>query len=176
VHQVSSTRETAPFLGVNWKKRYLQILKKQRFILKEYLKYKIIFDSLIDCGWHYADSWCEIQGNPDKLYYGRGWFQLSWPCNYYAAGNALRVDLLNNPDLLEQEQDLAAKAAIWFYKSNRMDGPARLGDFAATTRIINGNLECDGGPSAANQHQRVESYRRIRQCFGLGEPAIYPTC
>ena len=32
----------------------------------------------LGCGAHYAGSWCGIQGKPGKLYYGRGWFQLSW--------------------------------------------------------------------------------------------------
>ena len=110
------------------------------------------------------------------MYYGRGWFQLSWPCNYYAAGKALGVDLLSNPDLVEQRQDLAVQTAVWFFQINKMDVPARQGDFAATTRIINGQQECNGGPGAANQRQRVEIYKRIRTCFKLGPPSINPTC
>jgi predicted chitinase len=132
--------------------------------------------SVIGCGAHYASSWCDIQGNHAKLYYGRGWFQLSWPCNYYAAGKTLGLDLLNNPDLVEERQDVAVKTAVWFYQAHNMDGPARQGDFAATTRIINGKLECDGGSGAANQQQRVATYRRIRYCFELGEPSKNPTC
>jgi chitinase len=128
------------------------------------------------CGSHYAGSWCSIQGKAGKLYYGRGWFQLSWPCNYYAAGQSLGVDLLSNPDLVEQRQDLAVKTAIWFYNTNNMANPARQGDFAATTKIINGQLECNGGPGANNQKQRVNTYKRIRNCFGLGEPKKNPTC
>ncbi len=57
-----------------------------------------------------------------------------------------------------------------------MVGPARQGDFAATTRIINGAQECDGGPGADSQKQRVATYKRIRLCFGLGEPKINPYC
>ncbi|CAF3490744.1 unnamed protein product [Rotaria sp. Silwood2] len=128
------------------------------------------------CGSHYAGSWCSIQGVPGKLYYGRGWFQVSWPCNYHAAGQALGIDLLNNPDLVEQQQDLAVKTAIWFYNANNMAGPAKQGDFAATTRIINGALECNGGPGFSNQMTRVSTYRRIRQCFDLGEPHKNPVC
>ncbi|CAF3297812.1 unnamed protein product [Rotaria socialis] len=128
------------------------------------------------CGSHYAGSWCDIQSVPNKLYYGRGWFQLSWPCNYHAAGRALGVDLLNNPDLVEQQQDLAVKTAIWFYNANNMAGPAKQGDFAATTRIINGALECNGGPGFSNQMARVGTYRRVRQCFSLGEPNRNPVC
>ena len=57
-----------------------------------------------------------------------------------------------------------------------MAEPARKGDFAATTRIINGKVECNGGSGAVNQKQRVETYKRIRKCFGLREPKINPTC
>ncbi|CAF0745575.1 unnamed protein product [Adineta steineri] len=128
------------------------------------------------CGPHYAGSWCSIQGAPGKSYYGRGWFQLSWPCNYHGAGQALGLDLLNNPDLVEQRQDVAVKTAIWFYNANNMAAPAKQGDFAATTRIINGALECNGGSGYQNQMARVATYRRIRHCFGLGEPGRNPVC
>jgi predicted chitinase len=131
---------------------------------------------LIGCGPDYVQSWCNIQGASGQLYYGRGWFQLSYPCNYYAAGESIGLDLLNNPDLASQQQDVAVKTALWFYQTNNMAVPAQQGDFAATTRIINGKVECDGGPGAANQQTRVETYERIRQCFGLGNPTKNPTC
>ncbi|CAF1591733.1 unnamed protein product, partial [Adineta steineri] len=51
------------------------------------------------CANDYQDSWCPpVQAEPGKQYYGRGWFQLSWPCNYNTAGQALGVDLLKNPE------------------------------------------------------------------------------
>ncbi len=130
----------------------------------------------LGCGANYATSWCNIQGAPGKLYYGRGWFQLSYPCNYDAAGKNIGLDLLNNPDWVSERQDLAVKTAVWFYETNNMAVPARQGDFAATTRIINGPQECNGGPEANNQQTRVATYKRIRQCFGLGEPKVNPTC
>jgi len=46
---------------------------------------------------------------------------------------ALGVDLLNNSNLVEQQQDLVVKTAVWFYNANNMAGPAKQGDFAATT-------------------------------------------
>jgi hypothetical protein len=143
------------------------------------IKFSALYNQIryyLGCGPHYAGSWCGIQGQSGRLYYGRGWFQLSWPCNYHAAGQALGVDLLSNPDLVEQQQDLAVKTAIWFYNSNNMAGPAKQGDFAATTRIINGALECNGGSGTSNQMSRVATYRRIRHCFGLGEPGRNPVC
>ena len=57
-----------------------------------------------------------------------------------------------------------------------MATPARQGDFAATTRIINGQLECNGGSGTNNQKTRVATYRRVRNCFGLGDPPKNPTC
>ena len=101
---------------------------------------------------------------------------MSYPCNYYGAGQAIGLDLLNNPDLVAQQQDVAVKTAVWFFQANNMVDPARRGDFAATTRIINGAVECNGGAGFANQQTRVATYKRVRQCFGLGEPSINPTC
>ena len=130
----------------------------------------------VGCGANYAQSWCSIQGASGQLYYGRGWLQLSYPCNYYAAGQSLGLDLLNSPDTVSQQEDVAVKAAVWFFQANNMVDPARQGDFAATTRILNGPQECNGGPEAANQQTRVATYERIRSCFGLGQPTINPTC
>ncbi len=57
-----------------------------------------------------------------------------------------------------------------------MADPARQGDFAVTTRIINGQMECNGGPGYRNQITRVATYRRVRSCFGLGEAIKNPVC
>lgn len=72
------------------------------------------------------------------MYYGRGRFQLSWPCNYYRAGQALGVDLLGDPDRVTNDPKLAVDTALWFYRTNNMVEPAQRGNFAATTFIING--------------------------------------
>ncbi|CAF4720572.1 unnamed protein product [Rotaria sp. Silwood1] len=115
------------------------------------------------CGSQYSGSWCSISAAPGKLYYGRGWFQLSWPCNYYSAGLSLGVDLLADPDKVENDPQLAVSTALWFYNANGMAAPAQIGDFAATTRIINGALECNNGPGYANQLTRYKaSLRKIK--------------
>lgn len=48
---------------------------------------------------------------PNKLYYGRGYVQLTWYENYEAMGKLLNVDLLNNPELAMQP-DIAAKIMV----------------------------------------------------------------
>ncbi|CAF4974562.1 unnamed protein product [Rotaria sp. Silwood1] len=128
------------------------------------------------CGSQYSGTWCSITAAPGKLYYGRGWFQLSWPCNYYNAGQSLGLDLLADPDMVENDPKVAVNAALWFYKANGMAAPAQRGDFAATTRIINGQLECNNGPGYNSQLTRVATYKRIRLCFNLGAPTINPVC
>ncbi|CAF2457794.1 unnamed protein product [Rotaria sp. Silwood2] len=130
----------------------------------------------VNCGPQYSGSWCSISGAPGKLYYGRGWFQLSWPCNYYSAGQSLGVDLLADPDKVENDPQVAVSTALWFYDANGMAAPAQIGDFASTTRLINGAIECNNGPGYTNQLTRVETYKRVRLCFNLGAPTINPVC
>ncbi len=124
---------------------------------------------LIVCN-NYQSSWCSIQAKSGKQYYGRGWLQLSYPCNYWNAGQALDLDLLSNPDLVAQSDQVAALTAIWYYQTTGMNIPASRGDFAGTTRILN-NYECNGKPGRLLQVGRVMTYLRIRQCFGLNETA-----
>jgi putative chitinase len=45
---------------------------------------------------------------PDKLYYGRGYVQLTWYENYESMGKLLNIDLLDDPDLALQPSIAAA--------------------------------------------------------------------
>jgi putative chitinase len=108
-------------------------------------------------------------------YYGRGWFQLSYPCNYYKAGKALDHDLLNNPDLVSQSDKLAASTAIWYFKETGMNVLAQQGHFNETTRKLN-EYECSGKGGYRMQTARVETYHRVRKCFGLPETTTNIIC
>jgi putative chitinase len=61
---------------------------------------------------------------PDKLYYGRGYVQLTWYENYENMGRLLSVDLLNNPELALQPV-IASK--IMFEGMTK--GDSSFGDF-----------------------------------------------
>jgi chitinase len=116
------------------------------------------------CADDYQNSWCQpVQAEPGKQYYGRGWFQLSYPCNYNAAGKAIGVDLLKNPDLVAESDTWAAATAMWFWNANNMGQPARNGNFAGTTQKIN-SIECGPTPQ---QTSRIDRYQRVRACYGL---------
>ena len=126
------------------------------------------------CATNYNEAnWCgSIQGMPGKQYYGRGWFQLAYPCNYHAAGQALGVDLWGNPEQVASSDKIASATGLWYWNERKMNVPAREGNFAETTRIINSN-ECG---LTAQQGARIECYQKVRRCFSLPPQSINLRC
>jgi putative chitinase len=74
---------------------------------------------------------------------GRGIFQLTGRSNYRAAGKALRVDLENNPDYLE-EPELAALSAGWYWSSRGLNELADGDDDNGDDDIIQITLRING--------------------------------
>ena len=72
-------------------------------------------------------------------YRGRGLIQVTGKTNYAACGEALGVDLINQPELLERPQ-YAALSAAWFWSVNGLNTLADAGDLKGVTRRINGGL------------------------------------
>lgn len=68
---------------------------------------------------------------------GRGAIQLTGRDNYAAAGKALGVDLLKNPELASDPK-VAAQIATWYWKKNGVGAAAMNGDVTAVTEKING--------------------------------------
>lgn len=124
---------------------------------------------------NYQSSWCLIEANPDRKYYGRGMLQLSYPCHYYDAGKALGLDLLNNPDLVGQSDKVAAATAIWYYKQTGMNELAQQGHFGGTTRRLN-KYQCSNKIGYSIHVARVNIYQKVRKCFGLPETSSNLTC
>ncbi|WP_321914826.1 glycoside hydrolase family 19 protein [Paraburkholderia sp. J11-2] len=93
-------------------------------------------------------------------YRGRGLKQVTFRDNYTAAGRALGVDLVTQPDLLATNDTLAARSAGWFWKANGCNEKADAGDFAGTTRIIN-------GPAMEGQDKRVALWAAAKSAIGL---------
>lgn len=68
---------------------------------------------------------------------GRGFIQITGRSNYTAAGSALGLDLVNNPELAETTEN-AARIAAWYWKTRNITPPADQGDFVRVTKLING--------------------------------------
>ncbi|UJR08619.1 hypothetical protein I4U23_012878 [Adineta vaga] len=115
---------------------------------------------------NYQTSWCGVQAHSNVKYCGRGWFQISYPCNYHNAGKAVGLDLLKEPNLVSQSEKIAAATAIWYFKETGMDKLAQNDKFGESTRKIN-EYECSGKPGHNMQAARVRTYHRIRKCFNL---------
>ncbi|WP_063729110.1 glycoside hydrolase family 19 protein [Streptomyces sp. RTd22] len=122
---------------------------------------------------HYCD-WNRPYGCPagQAAYYGRGPIQLSWNFNYKAAGDALGIDLLNNPWLVQNDSAVSWKTALWYW--NTQTGPGTMTPhnamvnqrgFGETIRSINGSLECNGANPGQVQ-SRIDAYQRFAQIIG----------
>lgn len=100
-------------------------------------------------------------------YFGRGPAQLSWNYNYRSAGDALGVDLLTNPALIERDPVLAWRTALWFWTTQAASAAATPHDaivrglgFGETIRAFNGALECNG-KNRPQVQSRVDAYLRM---------------
>ncbi|MGY2171875.1 glycoside hydrolase family 19 protein [Pseudomonas gingeri] len=70
-------------------------------------------------------------------YRGRGLIQVTGRANYAACGEALGLDLINKPELLEQPGP-ACMSAAWFWASRGLNTLADAGQFTKITGKING--------------------------------------
>jgi chitinase len=109
----------------------------------------------------------------EDAYFGRGPAQLSWNYNYREAGDALGVDLLANPALIEHDPVLAWRTALWFWTTQAASAAATPHDavvrelgFGETIRAFNGALECDGR-SPSQVQSRVDAYLRMCKLLGV---------
>ncbi|MNU86074.1 Chitinase class I [compost metagenome] len=85
----------------------------------------------------------EDLGNTEKgdgsKYRGCGLIQITGRANYAACGEALGVDLISQPGLLELPQ-YAAMSAAWFWKQKGLNDLADQDQCNTITRCINGGL------------------------------------
>ena len=83
-----------------------------------------------------ADLGNTVKGDGSK-YRGRGLIQITGRANYTECGEALGLDLINHPELLEKPQH-ACMSAAWFWSSSGLNTLADAGSFSKITSRING--------------------------------------
>jgi len=72
-------------------------------------------------------------------YHGRGVIQLTGKDNYAFCGQALKLPLLDNPDLLLEPMN-AAMSAGWFWNKKGLNSAADVSGWEEVTRKINGGV------------------------------------
>lgn len=79
------------------------------------------------------------QPGDGKRFMGRGLIQITGRANYQRCADALGVDLIESPELLETAS-YAAQSAAWFWCDKNLNQFADSGDFQTLTKRINGGL------------------------------------
>ncbi len=122
---------------------------------------------------HYCDS-SQPYGCPagQSAYYGRGPLQLSWNSNYKAAGDALHLGLLRDPNRVQQDAAVSWETGLWFWNTQTGAGTmtphnAMVNNrgFGETIRSINGDLECNG-KNPDERQDRINLYQRFTGILG----------
>ena len=72
-------------------------------------------------------------------YKGRGYIQITGRANYSEISKDLKIDFLNNPELLEQEAN-AIISALWFWNKKKLNVLADADNILTITKKINGAL------------------------------------
>jgi predicted chitinase len=120
-------------------------------------------------------------GQPNTIYYGRGYLQLTWCYNYKPASVDLGVpQMVNDPDIVSRDQNLAWNTAGWFwnkrvlgYYEQRLANEVRQGMFGSSIKIINGGKECppENNEFRAARQKRILNYIAVYKAFNLpGQP------
>jgi predicted chitinase len=81
-----------------------------------------------------------IYAGDGKRYKGRGPIQLTGRANYDAAGKALGLDLVNNPELVETPK-IGFRTSVWFWNKHKLNDLADQNTpeaFRKITKKING--------------------------------------
>lgn len=91
---------------------------------------------------------------------GRGLLQITGRGNYRACGEALGLDLIANPYLLEEPLP-AVRSACWFWAVRKLNALADEGDLVAITKRINGGTN--------GLAQRRQYYERALKVLGVDQ-------
>ena len=88
-------------------------------------------------------------------YKGRGYIQITGKYNYEQAGKALGLDLVNHPELVEKPE-VAAKVAVWYWKTRVKPNVRNFADTTQVTKYINPALR-----GLQDRHSNFLDYKRI---------------
>jgi predicted chitinase len=96
--------------------------------------------------------------------------QLTWKANYEAASKDLYGDdrLVQKPQVVAEDEAIAWATAFYYWKTRVHTAPGvKEGKFGATTKAINGALEC-GAPNDKAK-KRFANYSKILTTWGISD-------
>lgn len=131
--------------------------------------------------------------SPGADYYGRGALPIYWNFNYGATGQALKADLLNHPEYIEQNATLAFQAAIWKWMTPIKKGQPsahqifvgswkptkndtlskRVPGFGTTMNVLYGDLVCGKG-EVDDMNNIISHYLHYLDLMGVGREEAGP--
>lgn len=88
---------------------------------------------------------------------GRGLIQVTGRANYEACGQALGINLIDMPELLEQPE-YAVASAVWYWNSNGINDIADNDDIKKVTRAVNGGYN--------GLEERTAYYNKAKEQLG----------
>lgn len=116
--------------------------------------------------WPYYCQTDQYPCAPDKTYHGRGPIQLSWNYNYARCGEALGLDLLNNPEQVATDSAISFMSALWFWMTPQSFSSAchdamNTSGFGATINILSNGRECGQDQIDPQAEKRIQLYEQI---------------
>ena len=80
-----------------------------------------------------------VRPGDGRRFRGRGWIQLTGRYNYTKAGEALGIDLANNPEKAA-DPDIAMDVAIWYFEDRVMNRISNPQNIKGITKAVNGGF------------------------------------
>ena len=105
----------------------------------------------------YAGRMGNLEDGDGYTYRGRGLIQITGREMYAKCGNALGIDLIDNPDLL-LTPEYATLSAAWFWNKHGLNALADAQEYGTMTRRIN------GGTTALNE--RIAKITKALEVLG----------
>ena len=99
-----------------------------------------------------------VQPGDGRRYKGRGLLQITGRANYRACGNALGLDLIGSPQLLEVPTG-ACRSAGWYWRVRDLNRFADADKFGSLTKAINGGYN--------GLDERCAAWRAACKAFGI---------
>lgn len=96
-----------------------------------------------------------IKPGDGERYHGRGYVQLTGRSNYKMASDAIGIDLIKHPELAAKP-DVAAKIALWYWKTRVKPNVQNFADTTSVTKAINPALR-----GLQDRHANFREYLRI---------------